>query len=242
MMKEYDDIAAGHYAAYRPPLHEIILNKCLKHERFKRGLDIGCGTGQSSIALSKYGKKIIGIDPSHEMIQKAIPHTNVAYEHYDGSRLFFPDNHFDIITFAGSLFYGKSQNLLDQAIRVCSNPGVILVYDFQLFLEDLFVELTINLQPEISKYNHAADFSGLRTNQLKEVLWRTELLDFHVNSSNLAHVILSLPGIYNTLVGNKPFEDPYPYLKGRLDLLSNNKSHVIKAKVYYRKYRCSKFG
>ena len=52
MDNEYDEITAYHYLKYRPPLHELILAKGLKADpTYVEGLDIGCGTGQSSIAF-----------------------------------------------------------------------------------------------------------------------------------------------------------------------------------------------
>jgi len=49
MAERYDDTSAGHDAAYRPPLHRLIL-ECLirEEESFRVGLDIGCGTGCST--------------------------------------------------------------------------------------------------------------------------------------------------------------------------------------------------
>lgn len=61
MSEEYDEAIAYHYNAYRPPLHEVILSQVLgKDERFQNGLDIGCGTGYSAIALAKYCSQVYG--------------------------------------------------------------------------------------------------------------------------------------------------------------------------------------
>ena len=60
----YDETIAIHYAAYRPPLHEIILKKSLNSAGNPRiGLDIGCGTSRSSQALKEYCHYVVGIDP-----------------------------------------------------------------------------------------------------------------------------------------------------------------------------------
>ena len=65
MLKEYDQITAFHYAAYRPLLHSKILNEYFdENGKQNIGLDIGCGTGHSSVALAKYCHKVFGIDPS----------------------------------------------------------------------------------------------------------------------------------------------------------------------------------
>ena len=51
--EHYDSFTAMHYAAYRPPLHEVILDKTIEG-KFDLGLDVGCGTGTSSIALASF--------------------------------------------------------------------------------------------------------------------------------------------------------------------------------------------
>lgn len=115
---DYNAITARHYAAYRPPLHSLILGRCLEDEnKFTLGLDIGCGTGQSSIALYEFCERVIGIEPSTEMLSGALTHPHVDYVFFDQERIDFPDNSFDVVTLAGSLFYAKSQILLDEILR-----------------------------------------------------------------------------------------------------------------------------
>src|SRR5690625_4484968 len=71
-MERYDANAAAHYAAYRPPLHAMILGRVLTgNASFDIGLDIGCGTGYSAVALAKYCKFVYGIDPSPSMLNRA---------------------------------------------------------------------------------------------------------------------------------------------------------------------------
>lgn len=46
---------------------------------FGRGLDVGCGTGQSPIALANYCRQVVWIEPSEAMLQKSIAHPSIAY-------------------------------------------------------------------------------------------------------------------------------------------------------------------
>ncbi len=78
MTYDYDLITAIHYSIFRPFLHKPILNKCIaSEEKYDIGLDIGCGTGQSSIALMEFCNKVIGIEPREEMLQKSIKHSKL---------------------------------------------------------------------------------------------------------------------------------------------------------------------
>lgn len=115
MSHEYDKTIAHHYKVYRPPLHKIILEKAInKDAKYKNGLDIGCGTGYSSVALANYCDHVTGVNPSKEMIDQAIQHKLVSY--YLGSGDCLPDgiDKIDIVCFAGSLFYTKSPKLISE--------------------------------------------------------------------------------------------------------------------------------
>ena len=76
---EYNFDTAFHYKAYRPPLHTIILDNCIGNLLFEKALDVGCGLGHSSIALTNFCDKVIGYDPSEPMIQQAKKHERVNY-------------------------------------------------------------------------------------------------------------------------------------------------------------------
>src|SRR5690625_1496286 len=113
MTERYDTATAKHYAAYRPPLHRLILEKTLdRSESFRSALDVGCGTGYSSLALVPFSDRICGIDNSEEMLNLAEKHPKISYKFGDVDSLSdLTDQPFDIVTFAGSLVYTKSPKL-----------------------------------------------------------------------------------------------------------------------------------
>ena len=74
MSNDYDNITAYHYSFYRPALHLPILESCLEGKYFEKGLDIGCGTGHSSIALANFCNEIVGLDPSSDMLNLSLIH------------------------------------------------------------------------------------------------------------------------------------------------------------------------
>src|ERR1044071_950921 len=80
MAERYDEVAAAHYAAYRPPLHRIILDRVLSGgEWFSLGLDVGCGTGYSAVALAGHCTRVYAIDPSSSMLANAAANESVIY-------------------------------------------------------------------------------------------------------------------------------------------------------------------
>ena len=66
--------AAHRYDKHRPRVHSQIF-KWLADSgielNFNRSIDIACGTGHSTIPLTKISKETIGIDTSAEMLEKA---------------------------------------------------------------------------------------------------------------------------------------------------------------------------
>lgn len=242
MEKEYDKTTAYYYSMYRPPLHQLILAHCLgTSNKYELGLDIGCGVGHSSIALREFSNQVIGIDPSQAMIEKAMEHPNVQYQLSDGGTLSFDDNSFDLITFAGSLYYAKSQQLLNETIRVCKDDKKIIVYDFQLQLDSFLADLIGKPNKEIVEaYNHKTNFSELITNNLLELSSKQEALQINMSLENIVKLLLSVKDRYIRLCdvfGNEKLEEKMQAKFMKLGYTSQNE---IDANIYYTIYRVKK--
>lgn len=240
MIDEYDQITAKHYSAYRPPLHDIILKKCISaEENYTFGLDIGCGTGQSSVSLSKYCKKVIGIDPSNAMLLNAHSHPKIEYQNYAGKNLKFGNNSFDIITFAGSLYYAKSQKLLDEVVKISKPYGSIVVYDFE-FLSKPFLQKLGFVPAQQSDYNHDEDFSGLESNGLKLVSKGKEKCDILIKAANLSHLILSIKEQYSFFKDEFGKDNPHQFLTEKLEEISGSDESQIGFDIFHKQYKVTK--
>lgn len=235
---EYDSITALHYAAYRPALHGPILAACLEEgSAFERGLDVGCGTGQSAIALAAYCERVIGVEPSAAMLGNALPHPKLTYLPHNGQDFDFEANTFDLIAFAGSLYYAKSQTLLDEVIRIGKDGSKIIVYDFDIPLEGILEKLGADLaaRPE-SGYNHQADFSSLDQTNLKVEKRLNQSLSFEIAVADLAHLLLSIGAHYNLLAAALGRADLYDTLANKLFVLYTSGSLLVEAKTYATVY------
>ena len=142
---EYDKITAYHYKAYRPPLHALILKKCLHDATFKKGLDIGCGTGKSTTVLKNICETIVGVDPNIAMLNNTILTEGIHYEHFNGKHLNFPSRKFDLVTLAGSWWYGKSQTLLNEIHNVSVSGAHVVLHDFEVLFAPIYKALQIKL-------------------------------------------------------------------------------------------------
>ncbi len=238
MEKEYSLDIARHYAAYRPPLHSLILERCLgPGEHFEQGLDIGSGTGQSTLALTRYCNQITGLEPSRAMLEIAIRHPQIEYRYFDGKKLPMPDQTADLVTFAGSLFYGKSQQLLDETLRVSREAATILIYDFEVLCDRLFLRLNIQPPADDNPYDHTTDFSGLNQKGLEKIFSVREETAFTSTPQQLGHLLLSYQSLRPVLTDKYRKFECYDLLVSDLTSLATEGNLQLAAIIYYTRYR-----
>ncbi|MDO7908209.1 class I SAM-dependent methyltransferase [Paenibacillus sp. JX-17] len=98
-------------------------------------VDIGCGTGLSTFAWQGKADRIIGVEPSSDMIGKA----RTKLLDYAGSQITFvqgyshqldlPAGSADIITCSQSFHWMEPQSTLNEAARVLREGGIFAAYD-----------------------------------------------------------------------------------------------------------------
>lgn len=234
MTERYDSIAAAHYSAYRPPLHRAILDRVLSPgESFGIGLDVGCGTGYSAVALADHARRVYGIDPSPSMLSRAMAHERVSYLGGRAERIPLPDDAVDAITFAGSLFYCDPDATIEQIRRVGRGGAIVVVYDFELLLDDVLHRFGVDPGRDESDYDHRRNFSG--AHGLTELLVRSEKVSVAVSAAELAHLLLSDSNHYDQLSKRFRGSDPFPALAE--ELRSGYSPGSIEADLHYSKYQ-----
>ena len=192
-MTAYSNEVAAHYDAFRPPLHRLILKSVLKDRRFRCGLDIGCGTGISTHALAQHCGEVVGLDPSEAMIERAVEEDGVRFQLFNVRDLPFPNGRFDLITFAGSLFYTDRSHIAQEVCRVALPGAWVLVYDFRIMLDNVSGALHIPVGNSY-EYDHEASFDGLGIEKLMLIDRDHSSVRFSVSLEELAHLILSEEG------------------------------------------------
>ena len=233
---EYDKITAYHYKAYRPPLHTLILNKCLGKEPFKHGLDIGCGTGKSTIALKKICETVVGIEPNIAMLNNAIVTDGVRYEHFNGINLNFEPQKFDLVTLAGSWWYGKSQILLNEIHKVSSLGAQVVLYDFEVLFSPIYKTLQIRLPSTTNDYDHFIDFSNFDDNGFELISKNSEEIRLELTAEELVHLLCSEKKVLMLLKEKYGFSKTFGKVR---DLLADNYDKYrieVLTKTYYTKY------
>ncbi len=237
MPTEYNPNTAKHYAAYRPSLHLPILQKCIKNEHYALGLDVGCGTGQSAFALSHFCDKVIAIDPSESMLKNAITHDLIEYRYCNGQDLNFKPKTFDIITFAGALFYAKSQHLLQEVEKVAKPKAKVIIYDFMVLLDQTLEQLGVTPPTKQQlNYDPKIDFDGLNILKLHLQNKVKAQIAIEISSANLGHLLLGDSDHFALLAGKFGETNLYAKLLTQLENLVSGVTHQIDAHIFYTQY------
>ncbi len=124
---------AERYADGRPFFHPLIIKRAKEFLSLKEllpsALDIGCGTGLSTVALKDVAEMVIGIDASREMIASARKDAGIKYFVSTAENLPFGENEFDLITMSQVVHWLEREKFFSEARRVLKKKGWIIIYD-----------------------------------------------------------------------------------------------------------------
>jgi SAM-dependent methyltransferase len=112
------------WGAYRIPESEL---QILGDVAGRNVLELGCGAAQWSIALTKVGARVIGLDVSQRQLQHARGRdTHVPLVNGDGERLPFTENAFDtVFCDHGALSFCDPRVILTEVARVIRPRGTL---------------------------------------------------------------------------------------------------------------------
>ncbi len=124
--------AALRYAVARPAAHPEVLPLLLAalrgHLPVARALDVGCGTGNSTVALAPYARHIVGVDASSAMIAQAPLHPQVEYRKAHAEALPFRGGSFELVTVCSAYHWFDHERFLAEAARVLVPDGWLALY------------------------------------------------------------------------------------------------------------------
>jgi len=120
------------YSRSRPHIHGKAIEKIRSLPGIAvpipRALDVGCGTGQSTVALAEIANSIIGVDPSAEMLAHARPHPNIQYLQSSAEDIPLASGLFDLITAAQAFHWFNQSSFLAEANRLLQIDGWLVIY------------------------------------------------------------------------------------------------------------------
>ncbi|GBN05361.1 Putative methyltransferase DDB_G0268948 [Araneus ventricosus] len=134
------------YSSYRKDNPTEVIEKIIAFlkekvpEPLQTAVDVGCGSGQSTVILAPYFKRVHGSDVSEAQIEQAkatrsLP--NVTYAASPAEKLPFEDGSVQLLTAATALHWFDLDTFLPEARRVLCVNGVMAVYGY-LNMKPLF--------------------------------------------------------------------------------------------------------
>jgi len=128
---------AERYARVRPFFHAEVAERVREFagvERFGRVLDVGCGSGQSAIALASVAGQVIAIDASQSMLDQAPELPNVCYrlglaEELNAERINPEAGKFDLVSAGSALHWFDQERFYAQCRQVLAEAGLLAVYN-----------------------------------------------------------------------------------------------------------------
>ncbi|ESP05111.1 hypothetical protein LOTGIDRAFT_227806 [Lottia gigantea] len=125
------------YAKFRPKydqdVFDAILNFCKKGKcEFEQAVDVGCGSGQSTVPLTKFFKRVLGSDISAKQIENA-PRKIKNLEYHVGPAedlSFLSNSSTDLVTIAQAVHWFDTERFYSEVNRVLKPGGGLVVYAY----------------------------------------------------------------------------------------------------------------
>ncbi len=123
---------AERYKNARPYIHPTAMNRIRSFihndTRVLRALDVGCGTGQSTIVLSEIAESVVGLDPSADMLAHSLHHADIKYIQSSAENTPFIELSFDLITVAQAFHWLDHNAFLLESSRLLQQSGWLMIY------------------------------------------------------------------------------------------------------------------
>jgi SAM-dependent methyltransferase len=125
--------AARRYTKGRPYFHPKVIARVRDFLELAgpvgAALDVGCGSGLSTLALAEIARSVVGVDASREMVALAPPGARVSYLVAPAEVLPFGDGAFELMTASQAFHWFDRTRFLMEASRVLRPGGRLVVYD-----------------------------------------------------------------------------------------------------------------
>ncbi|XP_062591868.1 putative methyltransferase DDB_G0268948 [Saccostrea cucullata] len=132
---EHSHLYQKYRPIYPPELYAFIANFCKTGRgSLDTAVDVGCGTGLSTLPLCKYFNKVIGVDVSETQINTARQthgQSNLVFHTSHGEWLeFLSDSSVDLVTVAQAMHWIEPEPFYKEVTRILRPGGCLVVYGY----------------------------------------------------------------------------------------------------------------
>ena len=155
--------------------HKLIkyIKDKVKIEKESKVLDIGCGTGKSTIPFAKSGCSILGIDISRDMVKEAKKNSrkyeNLYYRFGSFESLKLPKNSFDVVLAGASFHWLNPKTCYKKTHIILKDKGYLAIFwNSPVFRKSKVVrELKKIFEKEVKDF--PADYEKIEKEFLKNI-------------------------------------------------------------------------
>lgn len=184
-------------------------------------VDIGCGTGNSTEICTDYANKVIGIEPSEDMLKKAREKENSKLTFFKGygNNTGLESNIADIVICSQAFHWMEPDSTIKEVSRILKKGGIFAVID-----ADTFPVIDLRIEKENSDIQ-----------DIIEILDKKQNLIIYPRSQHLRNMINSNQFQYckeicfcNEVLYDRERFEKYVYSKGGMqNAIKNNYEPVI---------------
>ncbi len=140
----FSGVAAGYRSfrpGYPPALFDWLASVAPRRER---AVDLGCGTGQASVALAEHFDEVIALDQSAEQIAHAAPHPRVTYRVAPAEATGLPDVSADLVVAGQALHWFEPDRLHPELARIARPGAIFAAFTYALCRVDPAVDAVVD--------------------------------------------------------------------------------------------------
>jgi ubiquinone/menaquinone biosynthesis C-methylase UbiE len=135
---QHSKLYTQHRPTYPEEVHKTILSWLPRDSgKWKTAVDVGCGTGQSTLPLCDYFEEVIGIDSSETQVNEA-RHVAVSKKKQNVKFMvgsaddfsFLVNDSVDLVTAATATHWFDYEKFFQEALRILKPGGVLAVYSY----------------------------------------------------------------------------------------------------------------
>lgn len=197
-----------------------ILKRYLNHE-IEVIVDIGCGTGNSTEICTDYADKVIGIEPSEDMLKKAKEKENskLTFLKGYGNNTGLESNIADIVICSQAFHWMEPDSTIKEVSRILKKGGIFAVID-----ADTFPVIDLRIEKENSDIQDTIETLDKKQNLI--IYPRSQHLKNMINSNQFQYCKEIC--FCNEVLYDRDRFEKYVYSKGGMqNAIKNNYEPVI---------------